>query len=85
MAQSTPQSYANHRQVVPLFHMVLFGLLVATLGGSVVNLYQSSGQEGRLYGASLIVTLTFGVLMLSFFCRLFALKAQDRAIRAEEQ
>jgi hypothetical protein len=30
------------------------------------------------------VVLSFCVLILMFFCRIFALKAQDRAIRAEE-
>lgn len=79
-----PQSYASHRQLVPLFHGVLFGLLVMTLVGSCVNLYQSLGDHQRLYSASLIVVLTFSTIMLFFFARVFALKAQDRAIRAEE-
>jgi hypothetical protein len=78
------QTYANHRQMVPLFHGVLFLALVLTLAGSVVNLYKSVGDHQRLYSASLIVVLTASVLMLFFFCRIFALKAQDRAIRAEE-
>ena len=78
------QDYSNHKQLVPLFHIVLFGLLVLTLIGSVVNLYESWGDHLRIYSASLIVVLTICVLMLSFFCRVFALKAQDRAIRAEE-
>jgi heme/copper-type cytochrome/quinol oxidase subunit 1 len=77
------QNYANHRQVVPAFHYVLFPLLVLTLIGSCVNLYSSWGDDTRLYSASLIVVLTFCVLMLMFLCRVFALKAQDRAIRAE--
>jgi hypothetical protein len=38
----------------------------------------------RVYSASLFVVLSFCVLLLMFFCRVFALKAQDRAIRAEE-
>lgn len=80
----TEQNYKNHRQVVPLFHGVLFGLLAATLVGSIVNLYQSMGDHQRLYSASLIVALTIACLFLFFFCRIFALKAQDRAIRAEE-
>ena len=67
-----------------MFHIVLFGLLVLTLIGSVVNLYESWGDHLRIYSASLIVVLTISVLMLFFFCRVFALKAQDRAIRAEE-
>jgi hypothetical protein len=67
-----------------MFHVVLFGLLLLTLIGSVVNLYRSLGDHQRLYSASLIVALSVGVLMLFSFCRIFALKAQDRAIRAEE-
>ena len=80
----TTQNYANHRQFVPMYHGVLFGLLVLTLIGSCVNLYESWGDHTRLYSASLIVVLDFCVLMLFVFCRSFALKAQDRAIRAEE-
>ena len=78
------QDYANHRRFVPMFHGVLFGLLLLTLIGSVVNLYKSLGDHQRLYSASLIVVLTVSTLILSFFSRIFALMAQDRAIRAEE-
>jgi hypothetical protein len=80
----TTQTYANHRRYVFMFHGVLFGLLVVTLIGSLVNFYLSLGDHQRIYSASLIVVLTFCVLLLFFFCRIFALKAQDRAIRAEE-
>ena len=78
------QNYANHRQTVPVFHYVLFPLLVLTLIGSCVNLYSSWGDHTRLYSASLIVVLFVGLVMTSLFARVFALKAQDRAIRAEE-
>jgi Family of unknown function (DUF6526) len=78
------QNYANHRRIVPLFHGVLFLLIVLTLIGSLVNLFESLGDHQRLYSASLIVVLSVASLMLFFFCRIFALKAQDRAIRAEE-
>jgi hypothetical protein len=78
------QNYANHRQLVPGFHFVLFPLLVLTLGGSVVNLIQSWGDHSRIYSASLIFVLSLSSIMLMGFCRMFALKAQDRAIRAEE-
>ena len=80
----TPQTYANHRRYVPMFHGVLFGLLVLTLIGSLVNLYELLGDHQRQYSASLIVVLIVCVILLFFFCRIFALKAQDRAIRAEE-
>lgn len=78
------QNYANHRQVVPMFHFVLFFTLVLTLIGACVNLYESWGDHQRLYSAALIVVLTLCGLMLFAFVRIFPLKAQDRAIRAEE-
>jgi hypothetical protein len=78
------QNYKNHARLVPMYHFVLFGLLVLTLVGSLVNLWHSFGDHQRLYNASLIVVLTWCALMLFFFCRGFPLKAQDRAIRAEE-
>ncbi|MGD0205971.1 MAG: DUF6526 family protein [Dehalococcoidia bacterium] len=59
---------------------VMHPLLVLTLIGSCVNLYDSWGDPIRLYSASLIVVLVICVLMLMFFCRIFALKAQDRGV-----
>ncbi|MDX1643523.1 MAG: DUF6526 family protein [Thermoanaerobaculia bacterium] len=78
------QSYANHRRYVPGYHVVLLLLLLATLIGSFVNLYKSWGDESRFYGAALIVALALAASIMFFFLRDFALKAQDRAIRAEE-
>ena len=77
------QSYSNHRRYVTGYHVVLFGLIVATLVGASVNLYRSWGESG-FYSASLIVALTLATLGCCAYMRLFALKAQDRAIRAEE-
>ena len=85
MTDHQHQSYATHRQIVKLFHGVLFGLLVLTLIGAAVNLYESLGSSERRYSASLILVLTVATIMVMFFSRVFALKAQDRAIRAEEQ
>ena len=79
------QSYANHGRIVPMFHYVTLGILQLTFIGACVNLYQSWGDHARLYSASLLVTLTFGTMLTALFARSFALKAQDRAIRAEEQ
>lgn len=78
------QNYENHRRVVPLYHYVLFFLLVLTFIGSLVNFYKSWGDHQRIYSASLIVVLVFCTLLLFFYTRIFALKVQDRAIRAEE-
>jgi len=78
------QNYANHRRFVPMFHGVLSLLLVLTLIGACVNLYMSWGDHQRLYSASLILVLAVCGLFFFWFTRVFACKAQDRAIRAEE-
>jgi len=78
------QNYGNHKRYVFLFHVVLFLLLILTLIGSFVNFYESLGDHQRIYSASLIAVLTVCLLMFFFLSRGFALRAQDRAIRAEE-
>jgi hypothetical protein len=50
----------------------------------VVNLSYSWNDHERLYSASLIVALSLAVFITAFVARAFPLKAQDRAIRAEE-
>jgi len=79
------QSYKNHAQIVFLYHRVLTLVLLLILIGSIVNLNKSWGDSSRLYSASLIVALTVAAMLLFIFARTFPLKAQDRAIRAEEQ
>lgn len=78
------QNYSNHAQMVPGYHYILSSVLFLTLIGSCVNLYHSLGDHQRLYSASLIVVLTASMMLLGFYARVFPLKAQDRAIRAEE-
>ena len=78
------QSYAKHTQLVPLFHFVLGPLCGLTVLGAIYNLVRTlQNGSGRL-DAVLITVLSFTVLLTSVFSRVFPLKAQDRAIRAEE-
>ena len=79
------QNYSNHGRIVPMYHYVTFGIIVLSFIGSLVNLYHSLGDHQRLYSASLISVTLIALVMVMFFARLFALKAQDRAIRAEEK
>jgi len=78
------QNYSNHTQFVPIFHFVLIPIALLTLVGSIVNLVESWGNHDRLYSAALLVVVTLLLAVLSVIARVFALKAQDRAIRAEE-
>ncbi len=77
------QNYANHRRWVPMYHFVTSLMILLTLIGAGVNLYKSFGID-NLYSASLIFVNTLALLFVFFFSRTFAIKAQDRAIRAEE-
>ena len=78
------QNYANHRRTVAPFHFFLLPVAFLTVIGAGVNLYLSLGDHERLYSASLILVLAVLLAMAAVFGRVFALKAQDRAIRAEE-
>ena len=76
------QNYSNHIRLVPGFHYVAFTLALAILIGSFVNLFHSTPETH--YSAALIVTITILIILIAWYTRVFALKAQDRAIRAEE-
>jgi hypothetical protein len=78
------QSYAKHAKFVPMFHFVLGSIILATLIGSFVNLWNSLGDHERLYNASLIAAMSIALFLLFVFTRSFAMGVQDRAIRAEE-
>jgi hypothetical protein len=78
------QNYASHRKFDTAFHRILIPVLFLTFVGSCVNLYHSLDDHQRLYSAALITVLTICLMMTALLARIFALKAQDRAIRAEE-
>lgn len=80
------QSYAKHLKFVPLYHYFLSPLILVVFIGSLVNLYRrftEPNHVGRL-SAELIVVITVALFFATLLARVFPLKAQDRAIRAEE-
>jgi membrane protease YdiL (CAAX protease family) len=76
------QNFNNHAQMVPGFHYLTFGGIIALLGGSINYLLKASAENKYL--ASLLVLASIVFILVAWFTRTFALKAQDRAIRAEE-
>lgn len=76
------QNFKNHSRLVPGFHGVGFLAVLALLIGSFINLFTSAKEN--LYSASLICLVAFIFCLIFWYARVFALKAQDRAIRAEE-
>ncbi len=76
------QVFKNHSRLVLGFHGVTFFAILALFIGSIVNIWNSAKEN--LYSASLICLIAFILCLLFWYTRSFALRAQDRAIRAEE-
>ena len=77
---TTDQNYGNHRKFVRGYHVVAFSILMINLIYSVY-VAVTSFSVGAVVGLLLAV----GLLMIAFYARIFALGAQDRVIRLEEQ
>src|SRR3978361_2249037 len=78
------QNYSNHRRYVPGYHILLTFLLGTGFAASVLNILRHSANSGGYVSAVLIALLFICAMFLFWYSRLFPLKAQDRAIRAEE-
>ena len=78
------QNYKNHARYVFSYHVITGIALLALIIGSFINLYNSFNDHGNLYSASLIALVAVIMVAIFLFARSFALKAQDRAIRSEE-
>jgi hypothetical protein len=78
------QNYKNHSRMVPVFHYLGYLLLLAVVVGSVINLNYTCGTGECLYTPILICLIGLVLIVLMWYSRFFALRAQDRAIRAEE-
>lgn len=78
------QNFQNHSRYVPSHHFVVPALLIAFMIGSVINLFDCINKNDGVYSASLICLLGTILIIIWWNSRAFALKAQDRAIRAEE-
>ncbi len=77
------QNFKNHARIIPLYHGVSFLLIFGGLVGSVINLFNHH-DAGNHFSAALLVVVFFLFLLIFWYARVFALKAQDRAIHAEE-
>jgi hypothetical protein len=78
------QSHKSHSRYVPLYHFVTSSILILCLAASSWNLVKTyQHHSGRLVGA-ILFGLSYAGLITLWYARSFALKAQDRAIRAEE-
>ena len=80
----TDQNFKNHGRMVPLFHYVAFSAVLFPFVFFIIQFVKAIGNEsGRLHAAALL-SLSTAVILALWFARGFAIKAQDRGIRAEE-
>lgn len=78
------QNFKNHGRMVPMFHYVAFTAALFPFVMSIIHFVRTiMDGSGRLCAAA-TVSLVAAVILGLWYSRVFALKAQDRAIRAEE-
>ena len=80
MADTTPQSYANHTRRDPGFHFILIPLVLVAIILSIISLVQHPGLHSTLW-----LVLAVALLLTAYKARSNAVKAQDRVIRLEER
>lgn len=80
------QNYQNHRKLKPELrsHKIYYLLVVTLFICSVVDLCEAIIKSSGRFTALLFLLTSMSFIMAYFLFRAFSLKAQDRAIRAEE-
>ncbi|WP_225872506.1 DUF6526 family protein [Pedobacter polaris] len=77
------QNLKNHSRYVKGYHFVLsFLILIGTIG-AIINFYHSLSNANH-YNSALLLILFLIAIILFWYVRQFPLKAQDRAIFAQE-
>ncbi|MDB4534223.1 DUF6526 family protein [Vicingaceae bacterium] len=77
------QNFKTHKRLIFGFHGFTAISILALIIGSIMNLTNSADEN--FYSASLLTLISVVLLFIWFYTRSFSLKAQDRAINAEEQ
>ncbi|MEO6254461.1 MAG: DUF6526 family protein [Ferruginibacter sp.] len=78
------QNFKNHSRLVPMFHFVAFTAALFAWVVALVNFFKAIANESGRLNAAAMVALTAALILGLWYSRVFALRAQDRAIRAEE-
>jgi len=74
------QSFEHHARIVPLYHLVVFGVFFINFVYSIYRLIRYTS-----YHEAMGVLMAIAFLLLFFYARLFPLTVQDRLIRLEER
>jgi hypothetical protein len=87
MAETKPQTLANHTRFDPPFHFFVLPIFVLGLILSLVHFFAhiTHGDLRDHVHAFLLVLLALAFLILAVKVRFYALRVQDRIIRLEER
>lgn len=77
------QNFKNHKRLVAGFHGVTFLLIISFLVGSIITFMHAHDKVVK-HAAMIMIVGGLAMIGIAWYTRTFALKAQDRAIRAEE-
>ena len=78
------QNFKSHARIVPGYHYALSLILLACFVVSIWNLTRAINHHSGRLVALVLLGLSIAAFLIAWYTRSFALKAQDRAIRAEE-
>ncbi len=80
------QNYQNHRKLKPetRSHLIYYICVISLFVLTIIDLCHAICKGSGRFTASLLVLTSFSLIVAYFLFRSFSLKAQDRAIRAEE-
>ena len=78
------QTFKTHVRMDPLYHYVLSVLLLASFVVAIINMVRSINAEENVMQSVLFLLMTVAIVIIAILVRLYPLKSQDRAIRAEE-
>jgi hypothetical protein len=87
MADSEPQTLANHTRWDPLYHFFLIPIFIIGLVMSLIHFFahlrESDFRDN--FHAVMLILLAAALLVLVLKTRFYSIKVQDRVIRLEER
>lgn len=78
------QNFENHTRLHPLYHFFLLLLVASTVITAIVNIVVSLRSGENVLTAIVIMLMAAAFVLTFILLRIYPLRAQDRAIRAEE-
>lgn len=77
------QNFKNHSRIVAGYHGITVLLVLGFLVGSIITFIHAHDAVVK-HAAMIMIVGALAMVGISWYARVFALRAQDRAIRVEE-